>query len=451
MSGGHWHWQWLLGLALVAGCGRTSRDESAPSAGDGGDGSQIGTVRSGPLRPVFVTADPVVPDIADLAVGKSGEIAIVGSHGGALSLDDTWSLPMPQSGAAPDAFVGTFSETGDPLWATSVGTTDFDAFVSVAFDDVVIAAGSSTTSLARFNALGSADWVQPLDFTYPIDVAVSPAGDSVVVGGSTSWVDESAVIEPDFEEGATYVGCFDAAGNARWERFFAGHAPTPYDVVVDSLGNALILGTFHEDIDLGEGLVQTPDGGIYLVKLAADGEIVFARTFMGGRQDYGVDLAITNDDGIVMVGYLQATVDFGELVATGTNATFVTKLDAGGEPLWTTTLESTEDVLPVGVEVDSQGNLLIAAQFTGRMETPLAAAAEQEGDSIVLKLDSAGDYLWERVIGGSGSQGVVAIDLNASDEVFVGGWFTGIIDIGGSQHGPTAPDGYGSFIARIEP
>jgi hypothetical protein len=101
----------------------------------------------------------------------------------------------------------------------------------------------------------------------------------------------------------------------------------------------------------------------------------------------------------------------------GSEALFVARFDAGGQALWTKTVESSEYVHARGVAVDSADNLVIAAGFRGTLEAPFASTSEFWGDSIVFKLDASGDYIWERVIGGPRREEVVAIDVDAADNM----------------------------------
>jgi Tol biopolymer transport system component len=81
--------------------------------------------------------------------------------------------------------------------------------------------------------------------------------------------------------------------------------------------------------------------------------------------------------------------------------------------------------------LDNQGNIYLAGTFQGTNVDfdPGSgnAGLSSTGGSIdifIAKYDSSGNYLWARKIGGAGEDIPGAIELDGSDNVLIGGWFT---------------------------
>ena len=80
--------------------------------------------------------------------------------------------------------------------------------------------------------------------------------------------------------------------------------------------------------------------------------------------------------------------------------------------------------------VDSAGNIFVVGSFreTISVGTQTLIADQQYSDdyhdSLILKLDAAGNLGWSRVIGGAFHDSALSIGLDAGDNVYVGGYYT---------------------------
>jgi hypothetical protein len=439
-------WQLLLGLIPLAGCGDTTPvvdPDVDPNA---------------PIQPLLVDRESSLW-ISDLAVGKSDEIAIVGSYKAALSLGDGWSLPAPAGRL--DFFAGTLSESGHPLWAAGFGTIGEESFRAVAFDDVVTAAGHygdvlGEANVVRFDDAGLVDREQSFALSASRGVATSPAGDTIVMGIAAPGADfGGGALSGDYPS-ANYIASFDVDGNWLWDRTIIGECVAHFSrMAVDSSGAVVAVGVCLGKFDLGPSIGVIGDAGnwdTYVAKFDAGGEPVFAQTFGAGDR---LDVATTSDDGIVIAGFLHAEMDLGDFHLSGTDDAFVAKFDALGQVLWVRTIESTGAVTVYDMAIDSADNLLIAAGFRGTMETPGASSSigeDVEQDAIVIKLDPSGEYLWERAFKAL-RQGpyLWAIDTNSRGEIFVAGDLLETADFGGITVTAPSTENYASFVAKLPP
>ncbi len=441
-------WQLLLGLIPLAGCGHTAQvvdHDVDPNA---------------PIQPLLVDRESSLW-IADLAVGKSDEIAIVGGYRAALSLGDGWSLPAPARDL--DFFAGTLSESGHPLWAAGFGTTGGESFRAVAFDDVVTAAGVygdvlGAANVVRFDDAGLVDREQSFALSASQGVATSPAGDTIVMGIAAPGADfGGGALSGDYPS-ANYIASFDVDGNWLWDRTIIGECVTHFSsMAVDSSGAVVAVGVCLGKFDLGPSIGVMGDAGnydTYLAKFDAGGEPVFAQTFSADGAFERLNVGTTSDDGIVISGFLHREMDLGDFHLSGTDDAFVAKFDALGQVLWARTIESTGAVTVKAMAIDSADNLLIAARFRGTMETPGASSSiggDVDEDAIVIKLDPSGEYLWERTIKALQGPHLWAIDTNSRGEIFVAGELDEAADFGGITVTAPSTENSASFVAKLPP
>ncbi len=90
----------------------------------------------------------------------------------------------------------------------------------------------------------------------------------------------------------------------------------------------------------------------------------------------------------------------------------------------------------VSIAVGISSNPVIAGNFEGDISLTTPPYQSAGGDDIfVAKLDSQGDHLWSKNIGGAEQQQVAAVAMDASGNVIVVGNFNGKTIIDGNNHG----------------
>ena len=86
----------------------------------------------------------------------------------------------------------------------------------------------------------------------------------------------------------------------------------------------------------------------------------------------------------------------------------------------------------LGVAVDAQGNVLVAGSFHGTIDWGGGALTSAGGSDIFLvKLDSAGKYVWGKRFGDASDQSAAAVAVGATGDVWITGSVIGDVDFGG--------------------
>jgi len=147
---------------------------------------------------------------------------------------------------------------------------------------------------------------------------------------------------------------------------------------------------------------------------------------------------------------------------------FIAKYSPAGALLWSHVWGGSSDDWASTVAVDGSGNVLVAGRFFGSVDfdPPTGAAVLttpiDHDANFVVKLSSAGDFVWARQIGGidAANHGVstdptslpdrTAVAADASGNVYVGGDFTGTAALPGGQT-LTSQGGVDLFIVKLDP
>jgi hypothetical protein len=298
-------------------------------------------------------------DIAtSVATDKSGNVYISGVFGGTVDFDAGPSVIELTSSSLQDTFVLKFDHDGDILWARNFGgqtrlTGDINEFgrgIAVDSTGNVYTTGSYEGTAVDFDP-------GPGTFFLPA-TSITPQGDRDI-----------------------FVSKLDSAGNFVWaKRIGGGSSDVALGVALDASNNVLTTGYFRDsaDFDPGPGaytINSFSSGPIFVSKLDADGNFVWAQAFATGGQ--GLGIAVDAASNIYTTGYFEGTGDFdpgpGSRILTpagyATNVydrdIFVSKLDVGGNLVWAHALGGDLNEHGGDVAIDAFGNVLMTGFFTG--------------------------------------------------------------------------------------
>jgi hypothetical protein len=102
------------------------------------------------------------------------------------------------------------------------------------------------------------------------------------------------------------------------------------------------------------------------------------------------------------------------------------------------------------VALDASGNIFVAGYFSGTLNLgglPLIAAGGS--DLFIAKFSPAGVHVWSKRFGGAGSETVNSIALDSSGNIFIGGGFYGTANFGGAN--VTSAGDADAFLAKYSP
>jgi hypothetical protein len=216
-----------------------------------------------------------------------------------------------------------------------------------------------------------------------------------------------------------------------WSRRFGG-ANEEYVTgeAVDNAGNMLLTGYFSGTADFGgEPLSSAAHTDIFIVKLDAQGQHLWSRRFGGSQFDYGGGIAVDSVGNVLLTGVAYLT-DFGGGPVGWANV-FVVKLDSQGQHVWTRGFPA--QGFGFSIAVDSAGNVLLTGVLRGTMNFGGGPISSPDGHGIfVVKLDSYGQHLWSRSLGGTGEAVPTRIAVNGSGNVLLTGYFYDTVNFGGA-------------------
>jgi hypothetical protein len=194
---------------------------------------------------------------------------------------------------------------------------------------------------------------------------------------------------------------FDDDGNVQWQKTYGGsNDDVAYAVRATPDGGYVVAGSTNSsngDITGNHG-----GGDFWLVKINSTGVLQWQKCYGGssGEQPYGLDL--TDDGGYVIAGGT-ASSD-GDITGNHSSGDYlVIKTDATGNLEWEKTYGGSSYDVAHGLKQCADGGYIVAG-FARSNDGDVLLAYGQE-DMWILKLDEAGNLLWQKTYGGTGGEG----------------------------------------------
>ena len=159
----------------------------------------------------------------------------------------------------------------------------------------------------------------------------------------------------DAAGGDIFISKLDASGNFIWAKSIGSIGnDVGSSISVDASGNVYITGYFAgfaggtaaADFDPGSGtfnLTSAGDADIFILKLDASGNFVWAKSMGGTTNEYGTSIALDASGNFYTTGSFQGTADFDPGTATfnltsagsaGYSDIFISKFDTSGNFVW---------------------------------------------------------------------------------------------------------------------
>ena len=250
-------------------------------------------------------------------------------------------------------------------------------------------------------------------------------------------------IDPD-----GFITKINADGSYAWTRTFVGRGNIAVHGLAAAAGGAVVaVGAYNDSVDLDPGaaadLHQTLTADrqdAFVVKLAADGSLVWGKTFVGtdfSSRGNAARVAVDSTDAVYVAGDFQSTVDFdpGPAMAVRTSqqqAGMLVKLTAAGAYTWVQTYDDNGCGAALNaVAIASDGALWGVGWATTGPSCALGAPAGNSSSiaALIVSYTAAGVSRGAWSIGG-GSATLIgqAVTAGTNGSAYIGGQVQGLVD-----------------------
>jgi uncharacterized protein (DUF2249 family) len=411
------------------------------------------------------------PSVYNLSSTTSGQQAFI------LKLDKTGNFVWAKQLDGTAANFGNSIETdnaGDVYYCGSFeGTCDFDPNAGSLN---LTSNGGQDIFVSKLDALGNLVWVKQIGGPVYLDIAVSMTLDALGNIYATGLFQDTVDFDPGigvFNLNSVCINLFalklDGAGNFVWAKQTEGTTclNTSFGIGVDNGGNVCVVGKFEGTADFDPSaanynLMSNGMVDVFVWKLDAAGNFLWAREFGGTNSDEANAVAIDGSDNIYVTGYFSGTVDFDPSAAiynlSAVNSTaFISKFDQSGNFLWAKELAGIgSSSIGQAIAIDAFNNVYATGNFGGTIDfDPNAGVSNQTaiggGDIFISKLDQSGNFLSSYLFGGTANENGTSIGIYNSDIIYLTGTFQGPCDFDPTAATSTLPNAgdYDFFVLKL--
>ncbi|MFI5173018.1 MAG: MopE-related protein, partial [Chitinophagales bacterium] len=253
----------------------------------------------------------------------------------------------------------------------------------------------------------------------------------------------------------------DAAGNILWQNTIGGTMGDEFvELNMTSDGGYIFGGTSYSGMT-GDKTEANMSGGtttsdFWIIKLDASGNILWQNTIGGAQNETLYSVTQTTDGGYIIGGtsYSGISGDKTEANVSGGTLTsdyWIIKLDAAGNIVWQNTIGGTVSDILYDVEQTADAGYIAAGYsysgISGDKTVVNISGGTVTSDFWILKLNAVGNIEWQRSIGGTGSDFAKDIEQLSDGGYIIGGESTS--EISGDKSEPLGGS-YDTWIVRID-
>ena len=315
-----------------------------------------------------------------------------------------------RSGSDSDFWLLKLSKTGDVIWSKTYGGSDdenasrltktndggylLSGYTTSSDGDVFENAGFQDYWVVKVDNSGTIMWEKTFGFSGSDQAfkAIQTSDGGYFVTGFFD-VSASGGAGNDFQRGIMHgVGEFwgiklNASGNTEWRRYFGGtNNDRSYDAHETADGGFLMTGT-SESVDFDK---TDPKGSYdyWAVRLTADGDLVWTKSFGGDEIDNSYASIKTNDGNYIMVGDSRSS-DQDVTSPQGNADAWMVKFDDNGNKIWQKSFGGSQFDTAHSIVQRNNGDYILSGH-----------SRSADGD---LQINNGVNDVWVFVVDGSGS------------------------------------------------
>jgi hypothetical protein len=342
-----------------------------------------------------------------------------------------------------DCNVIKFDSRGQIIWeqiyditglvnvATSVQPTSDGGFILTVIDP----SGSDAGYIVRINSDGQSMWQRSYGNSMLISV-IQTSDQGFIAAGSS-------IVENGTRD--SYIIKLDAGGLVQWQKTYGGSGDEISLCIRQTNDGRYIVGGISSSSDI-TGVDNHGGGDAYIIRLDANGEVIWQKMYGGSDEDSCSSISTTSDGGYIVAG-TSNSIDIPGVNNHGLSDIYLLRLDPEGDVLWESMYGGSGDDNRnpfVGMHPTQDNGFIVTGQSSS---TDIPGTVNHGGsDAYIIRANSDDEVIWQRMYGGSGNDSLSSI-IQTDDGGFiaVGGSDSTNID-GTTNHGQSD-----AYVLKLDP
>ncbi len=270
--------------------------------------------------------------------------------------------------------------------------------------------GNADAWVAKLTSTGAISWQK----TYGGNQAdflrtIIPLSDGYIFLGNAQSVDQDV----SGGVGRFWVLRTDLNGTSSWHNTYNspnGAGEIPYSMAPSGDGNGYIL----------VGYTPSNNSDALIMKINNSGAVQWKKVYGGSQRDIAYATAPSSDGGSIVVCGSESSAN-GNVAGTNNGAEdiWILKLDASGNISWQQLYGGSAADRAYSVQQTSDGGYIVAGTSASSGTGNVTGTNKGGSDIWLLKLSSGGVIQWQKLYGGSGSEGSIPTGLNTYQPITV--------------------------------
>ncbi len=278
--------------------------------------------------------------------------------------------------------------------------------------------GSADAWVVKLDPSGTMVWQNALggsSFDEGASIDKTTDGGYVIAGRSNS---SDGDVSNNFGDHDLWVVRLDGAGMILWEKSYGGTAADRAHAIRQTSDGGFVAAGITESND---GDVTGNHGGedCWVIKIDSIGNLLWQSALGGSEEDEAHSVAETSDGGFIIAGHTVS--DDGDVSGNhGSTDAWVAKLDGAGNLVWQNTLGGTAADVARYIEETSDGGFILSGAASST-NGDVIGNTTGTADSWIIRMDPIGTVLWQKTYGGSGTENGQCIRQTADGGFIVAG------------------------------
>jgi hypothetical protein len=358
-----------------------------------------------------------------------------------------------------DYWIVKMDITGNILWNKLIGGSGSDAAykLELTSDGGTIVVGQSSSSasgdvtginhgsvdnwVVRLDGVGNIIWNKLIggNSAESMDGIQQTTDGGFIFAGYSQSSSNGDVTGTNHGQMDYWIVKMDGAGNIVWDKLLGGTGTEQAFSIQQTLDGGYIVAGRSTSSASGD-ITETNHGSsdYWVIKLDGSGNVVWNRLLGGTGNEQGNSIQQTFDGGYIMAGYSASSAS-GDV--TGTNHGgfdyWIVKLDGAGNIIWNKLLGGSLSDQAFFIRQTFDGGYIVAGWSTSSASGDITGINHGSSDYWIVKLDVLGNITWNKLLGGIGSEQASSVKETLDGGYIVVGWSTSSVngDVTGTNHG----------------
>lgn len=368
-----------------------------------------------------------------------GGYVLGGDSDSGISADKT----SPSKGGF-DFWIVKIDSTGNKLWEKTIGGINDDRFSTIlqTSDGGFILGGKSNSGISgdktetnkggwdfwivKLDAAGNITWDKTLggtDEDHFYTIQQTAEGGYILGGNSLSGISGDKT-QPSKGGGDYWIIKLNSSGNKLWDKTIGGNLNDILISIKQTSDGNYILGGESQSVISGDKTQSSKGhGDFWIVKLDGNGTKIWDKTIGGINYDYFNSLTLSTKGSIILSGSTDSGISGDKSEPSkGFRDFWLVKIDSSGNKLWDKTIGGNNGDEIRAVHLLTDGSLLIGGTSYSDISGDKTEASRGSSDYWIVKLDSMGNKLWDKTYGGANWDILTSLQLTFSGNCLLGGY-----------------------------